>query len=444
MKHFFKIFLISIIICNVNIIEAKEELSKKEIELLNKLARSLPFVKNIDNELDKAVSIQKTYFEFNNSLKFNQAIMPYYLSKITNFQGFSSKREFIHIIPDLNYIYRDFLSSKNKVSRHRFKNKYKEAFIKVSENYSINSFNEIFYSEIPLKGVFPYDFKKNKKDMIFDNLNPNFPAIYLSCLNDEVIGIFKGEQYSDGKLSVYSNVTNTPIILKLSEELKSHFKQAKPRYGENLCLYSKYFENILEGEIFEGYSNNQSNSFIGFFTIDKNIKDKPYLVGNLSHIGYFLLDNSDFFHYPFEIIGGYTFSEKSILEVKDDFVNKLSKQKNLNTLFLNSKFSYNLGDFIIKGLEKNQIGLTKNGTRLYVKYNYEIINNEIILELAEIVRESPHNFPLKIRIFKEDNTGITTLTSYIQYRNEPHLYKKEIFELKNGFYLNWEKEVENY
>jgi hypothetical protein len=411
--------------------------SKEQEESYNKLGKSIPIVKVVPENLKNSQSIQKIYFELKGSFEFNKSVMPYYLNNIENFNGYSSKKELISYIPELSGLYNKLKSTNNAVTRFRIDKDYKDTFERFSNDFDINFFKDkLYYSEIPLKGAFPYDFKNNNKTVIFSDYKESFPAIYLTCFPDgNIIASFTANQFKAEKSTILSFVTTTPIILEVSQEIKDYIKHRPSQYGKNLCTNTREFRSIEDGEIFEGYSNNKSNTYMGFFTIDTTITNKPYLVGKLSHIGYFIMD-SDYYHMPFDIVGGYTFNEENIESIPDKVLDNIKNKEKFSNTFLTSKFSYTFSDFFFKGTEKNQVNLIKNSTDLYIIYDYEILENEVIFTLNKIIKDSPDNFPLKFRIIK-DKEG-DDLTAYVLYRDSPFIYIEEDFNFKNGVFIDWD------
>lgn len=440
---FKKILLLLLLLSSYTLLGSKVEynFSKKELESYDKLGKSIPLAKSLPDYLENSISIQKSYFELKDSFEFNRSTMKYYLENTEEFQGYSSNKELFFHIPELTGIYNDIKRSGNIVTRYRLDEKYKKTLNKFADSFDMNYFNDkTYYAEIPLKGVFPYDFEKNKKTLLFSDYSPTFPAMYLTCFPDgNIIASYNGNQYKDEKITIPSFVTNTPIILEVSKEIKEYIKYRASKYGENLCEKVVTFDRIEDGEIFEGFTNNKANTYLGFFTIDTKITGKPYLVGKLSHIGFFIMDN-DYYHMPFNIIGGHTFDENTSVEnIPDIVLNKLDNKGAFSKTFLESKFSYTFSDFFIRGItDKKQINLVKNNTNLHIVYDYEILNNEIIFTLNKIIKDSPDNFPLKFRVVKEkDVTEGTVLSVYTLYSHSPFMYIKETLDLKGGFVLDW-------
>lgn len=420
----------------VNFTEAQQD-------LYNDLGKSIPLLKSLPEEFSDSQSAQKVYFEIKDSFDFNRAVMPYYLNNTENFQGYSSKNELIFHIPELTGIYNQIKGTSNKVTKFRLDKIYKEKFTELSNDFDINFFNDkIYYSEIPLKGAFPYNFEKNKKTVLFSDYQTEFPAIYLTCFtNGDVVATFSATKFSEDKISIPSFVTNTTIFLEVSQEIKNYVKHRYSKYGENLCSNTRTFNSIEDGEIFEGFSNDKANTYMGFFTIDKNVTNKPYLVGKLSHIGFFIMDN-DFYHMPFDMIGGQTFNEKNAESIPDRVYEKTINKGNFSSTFLNSQFSYSFNDFFIKGIDNNQLRLIKNNTNLHILYDYEVFENEIIFTLSKIIKESPDAFPLKFRVTKEKDLEGAELSVFILYNKIPFMYIKESLDFKNGLFLDWNKLIE--
>lgn len=445
---FKKLLLLLILLSSFSLLASKIEynFSKKELEVYDKLGKSIPLAKSLPDYLEDSVSIQKSYFELKDSFEFNRSTMKYYLENIEKFQGYSSNKELFFHIPELTGIYNDIKKSSNVVTRYRLDKKYKETLNEFANSFDMNYFSDkIYYSEIPLKGSFPYDFKKNKKTLLFSDYTPTFPSMYLTCFPDgNIVAFYNANKFKDEKITIPSFVTNTPIILEVSEEIKKYINYRASKYGENLCEREIKFDRIEDGEIFEGFSNNKANTYLGFFTIDTKITGKPYLVGKLSHIGFFIMDN-DYYHMPFDIIGGNTFDEKtSVEDIADLVINKLDNKGAFSKTFLESKFSYTFGDFFIRGItNKQQINLVKNNTNLHVVYDYEILNDEINFKLNKIVRDSPDSFPLKFKIVKEkDVSEGTVLSVFTLYNSSPFMYIKETLDLKGGFVLDWKNILE--
>tara|TARA_Y100000588_G_scaffold282343_1_gene299473 strand:- start:2582 stop:3928 length:1347 start_codon:yes stop_codon:yes gene_type:complete len=424
----------------------EEVFNKKEQETYDNLGKSIPLAKSLPDFLEDSNSIQKSYFELKDSFEFNRSTMKYYLENTENFQGYSSSKELFFHIPELTGIYNDLKRSGNAVTRFRLDKKYKETLKGFSDSFDMNYFKDkIYYSEIPLKGTFPYDFEKGSKTLLFSDYKPTFPAIYLTCFPDgNIIASFNGNKYQEEKVTIPSFVTNTPIILQVSEEIKEYIKYRASKYGENLCERTITFDRIEDGEIFEGFSNNKANTYLGFFTIDTSVTGKPYLVGKLSHMGFFVMD-TDYYHMPFNIIGGNTFdSEINVEDIPDLVLDKLEGKGAFLKTFLESKFSYSFSDFFIRGItDKKQVNLIKNNTNLHVIYDYEILNDEIIFTLNKIVRDAPDYFPLKFRIVKEKDTEEgTVLSVYTLYNYAPFIYIKETLDLKAGVVVDWKRILE--
>lgn len=416
------------------------QFDKKQQEAYNSLGKSIPLAKSLPEYFQDSRSIQKSYFELKDSFEFNRSTMKYYLDNTENFQGYSSNKELFFHIPELTGIYNELKTSGNAVTRFRLDKKYRDTLIQFSESFDINYFKDkIYYSEIPLKGAFPYDFENNRKTLLFSDYQPSFPALYLTCFPDgNVIASFNGNKYKEEKVTIPSFVTNTPIILEVSEEIKEYINYRASKYGENLCERTITFDRIEDGEIFEGYSNNKANTYLGFFTIDTSITGKPYLVGKLSHIGFFVMD-TDYYHMPFNIIGGNTFNnEINVEDIPDLVVDNIKDKGAFSKTFLESKSSYTFGNFFFRGITNtNQINLIKNKTNLHIVYDYEILDNEIVFTLNKIVRDAPEYFPLKFRIIKEKDTEGTLLTVYTLYNYSPFMYIKETLNLKEGLVLDW-------
>ena len=426
-------------------LKAQEEEPKVEYifnmlqqELYEDLGKSIPLAKSLPSELKDSESIQKVYFELKDSFNFNRAVMSYYWDNVENFQGYSSKSELIFHIPELTGIYNRLKASSNAVTKFRLEKQYKEKFEEFKNGFDMNVFKDkMYYSEVPLKGTFPYDFEKNEKTIIFSDYNAGFPSIYLTCFpNGEIIASFTSRQFVGKDTSIPSFVTKTPIILEVSEEIKEYVSYRQSKYGENLCANTKNFKTIEKGEIFESYSNNRNNTYMGFFTIDTTKTDRPYLIGKLSHIGYFIMDN-DYYHMPFEIIGGQTFNETDLEGIPDRVFEQTIEKGNFSSSFLTSEFSYSFSDFFIKGKANNQLRLAKDKTNLHIIYDYEKFENEIVFTLNKIVKDSPDYYPLKFRITKEKNKEGVELTAFVLYSKSPFMYIKEELNLKNGFMLDW-------
>jgi hypothetical protein len=431
-----------------------ETLNIEDEKAILNFSQSIPLIKNQPIELKDSKSIQKEYFELNDSTLFNQSIIPFYVENMNeeNFIGFNSTKEFIYNIPSLNHIYKKFERATNKVSRHKHKKEYKKEFYSLGEKFDIKIFNgKSYYSETPLAGALDYNLDDNSKTMIFRQVAFNNPSVYFECYPDgEAIALYTGAYYKAKELTVPSYVTKTPIILEIPEEIKKNLKYYKSftrdKLGvktelDNLCSYTKIFDTLEEGEKFEKFMLNRANTFVSFFKINESTEKNPYLTGKITHLGLFELDFSDYYHFPYEVDKGEVYNN-NLNEIIENKVNYKKKDKNYSKQFLNSKYTYPISDYLFKGFENNKVLLTKQNSRLLIEYNYEELEEEIVITFNKIIREHPTSYPLKIRILKDPEKSTYELDAYVIHSYSPFSYKKEELNLKNGSYVDWD-EVKN-
>ena len=289
------------------------QLTKEQEDLIKNFSKSDPYVKNTTG-FEESISLQQEFFEYNLSEYLNKSVLKYYKNNVENFLGYSSKAELVYFIPELNKIYNDYKNAENKISRYKFQKKYKETFFKLAEKDYSQFTNKVFYSEVSVLGAYEYNLEKHEKHIIFSQ-TLSTPSVYLRCYeNGDMIATFIGSQIANEKARAPSNVTKTPVVLKVSEEVKSMFYSKSEKINdeivENLCVLKKKFNHIDIGEDYESAVNEYGRKFIAFFTIEENKNNKPYLTGKLSHLGLFKLDQADFYHFPYDLFGGNTYSEK--------------------------------------------------------------------------------------------------------------------------------------
>lgn len=426
-----------------------EILTKKNEASILDFGKTVPIVKNQSLDIKDAISIQKEYFEENNSYQFNLAMVSYYIKHIDNFLGFNTAKEFIFKIPSLNNIYINYVKANNIVSREKYKREYKEEFYRLGNTFDPLFFKDkIYYSESPLGGVETYNLKENKKTMIFKNINYGLPSIHFECYkNGEAIGMYTGSYYKDYKIISPSNVTKTPIILELPREIKNKLtyykgftinEKGKKVVLDNLCSLTKKFKNINEGEKFEIFINNRDNRFISFFDIDYKNINKPYLTGKLRKLGLFEIDYADYYHFPFEVYSGETY-DNNLDYIIENKVDIKEKDKNYSKMFLESTYSYSIGDYFFKGFDNKKILLTKEGSRMLISYDFKLTEKEVIITFDKIIREGTTDYPLKIRVIKDPEKSSYDLDAYVIESYSPFSYIKKSLNLKKGFYIDWDE-----
>ena len=430
-----------------------EILDEEQVKAQEFFLTTIPLIKNLSGDLQNSYSIQKEYFNMNDSILFNKSVIPFYTQKIEkeNFTGFTYSKELIYIIPELNNIFKEYLSNQNPVSLFKIKQSYKDKFYKIGEEFSQKIIKgKQYYSETPLIGVSNYDFKNNSKSMIFSNYNKLLPAVYFECYeNGDMIGIFNGNQFNKTDVNTPSYSTKVPIILEVPEEIKKNFtyhsqivptRENPKNFVNNLCVYKRQFSDLDEGEKFVNLINNSSNSFITFFTMNENVNNSPFLSAKVTNLGFFELDPIDYYHSEVFNFQGSTYNDDSstIIERQVDLIEKDPKY---NNQFLSNNGTYSFGEYYIRAFKNNKIFLKKEKTNLLIEYDYVEKENEIILTLNNIIKDSPTSFPLKIRIIQEPNSSLYDLQVFELNSDTPSFYSKIPLNLRNNFSIKWDIEV---
>ncbi len=453
------ILLISLIVLNVFAKEEEKIMnydSDTYIKDYSKLISTFGIVKSTPIELNSAKSIQETYLKTTDSLQFNYHSINYFLKLNENFKGFSPNGQLIYLIPELNNLFVEYNTTGNIVKRQLIENQYKEILKEKAKLVDYNYFdNTTYYSGVPLLGAYNFDFDNNEKTIIFETQKINYPAVYINCYkNGEMVGLFFSNGYTFDSIYLPTKASKTPIILKFPKEIRDKFEYTEKVFSENvveknLCTHKQKFEDLDKAYLYESLISDANNQFFVFFNIDKNYKENNYLVANVTHMGLFSYDNSDYLHMPYFLWEGKNYSKEKIEEtIKNNLLNNNEIKKGFNNNFLKNNYTYVFDHendmYFIQGINNgDRARMILNKTSLIVEYKIDYHEDYLELTLDKILKESANNFPLKMIITKTDDKSLSsTLSVYTQFIDRPHHFKNLKLNLKEGFLFDWKKNVE--
>lgn len=454
-KNFFYIIILLMSVkINAQEIKFPDYEGESYIKSYQKLTSTFGIVKSVPESISDSKSIQEIYLN-ENSQQFNYHAINYFLKLNNDLKGFSPNGQLIYKIPELNNLFRDYVTNSNIVKRRLIENQYKEILKQKSKLLNYGEFeNKIYYSGVPLLGAFQFDFDNLEKKIIFETQKVDYPAVYLNCYkNGEMIGLFYASGYYDSDRYLPTLANKTPIVLRFPKEISEKFEYAEKKYQneniKNLCLRKEKFEDLNKGDTYESLISDSHNQFFVFFNIDTKADSYNYLVGNVVSMGLFSYDNSDFMHMPYFLWEGKIYNEKPIQEIiKNNLINNNNIKKGFNNGLLKNEYTYvfnhNEDKYFIKGIENgNKARLILNKTSFLAEYKVEYFEDYIELTLNKLLRDSANNFPLKIIISKNsENKQSAILGLYVQFVDRPHYFKELELNLKQGFLFDWKKNVE--